>query len=300
MPGLGKEDHMRWQGRRTSSNMQSGGRGVRGGAAIGGASLILGLLALIITKNPFAAVNVALNGGAAEPAVVQTEELRLTAEEQELYEYSGVVLADTEDAWHEILGNYDHEYQEPKMLIFQDNIQSGCGIASSGIGPFYCGRDRCIYMDLAFYRSLIEDFGADEGDFILSYVISHEVGHHVQNELGILDQVHKIQRDMSAKEANEMSVRLELQADYLAGVVARYQSEQGYLEEGDIEDAISAAWVIGDDAIQKNARGYVRPESFTHGSSEQRARWYQKGYDAGDLSEFNTFDTEKYPTASEL
>lgn len=291
---------MRWQGRRQSKNMQSGGRGVRGGAALGGAGLLLGLLALLITKNPFVAINVALNGGGIQPATIETQELDLTQAEQELYEYSGVVLADTEDAWHEILGRLGYDYKEPQLLVFQENVQSGCGIASVGMGPFYCSLDHSIYMDLAFYRSLIDDFGADEGDFILSYVISHEVGHHVQNELGILDQVHKLQRRVSSKVANDLSVRLELQADCLAGVVARYQADAGYLEKGDIKDAISAAWVIGDDAIQHNQRGYVQPESFTHGTSEQRTRWYQKGYEAGDLSEFDTFDTDKYPTASDL
>lgn len=291
---------MRWQGRRKSGNIESGGRGVRGGVAIGGAGLILGLLAFLITKNPFVAINVALNGGALEPGAVETQELQLSPEEQQLYEYSGVVLADTEDTWHEILAKIGYAYSEPQLLIFQDNTSSGCGIASSGMGPFYCSLDRSIYMDLAFYRSLIEDFGADEGDFILSYVISHEVGHHVQNELGILEQVHKLQRRSSSQRANELSVRLELQADYLAGVVARYQADAGYLEDGDIEDAISAAWVIGDDAIQKNQRGYIQPESFTHGSSEQRTRWFKKGYEAGDLSGFDTFDTDKYPNASDL
>ncbi len=292
---------MRWQGRRSSSNMQSGGRGVRRGAALSGVGLILGLLVFLITKNPFAAINIALNGGAAlQPGTVETQELQLSAAEQELYDYSGVVLADTEDTWHDILKKYGHRYKEPELLIFQDNTQSGCGIASAGMGPFYCSLDRSIYMDLAFYRMLIDDFGADEGDFILSYVISHEVGHHVQNELGILDQVHRAQRGSSSEAANELSVRLELQADYLAGVVARHQGDAGYLEKGDIEEAISAAWVIGDDAIQKQKRGYVQPESFTHGSSEQRTRWFQKGYDAGDLSDFDTFDTEKYPDASDL
>lgn len=291
---------MRWQGRRKSGNIQNGGRGIRGGVAIGGGGLLLGLLTLLITHNPFAAINIALNGGAVQPGKIETQKLQLSSEEQELYEYSGVVLADTEDTWHEILAKEGRTYKEPTLRIFQDNIKSGCGIASAGMGPFYCGLDRCIYMDLAFYRSLIEDFGADEGDFILSYVISHEVGHHVQNELGILDQVHQLQRSSSSEEANDLSVRLELQADYLAGVVARYQKDAGYLEKGDIKNAISAAWVIGDDAIQRQKTGYVQPESFTHGSSEQRTRWFQKGYEAGDLSEFNTFDTEKYQSASDL
>lgn len=291
---------MRWQGRRQSGNVQSGGRGSRGGVAFGSAGLILGLIVYLITRSPSTAINVALNGGAIQPGTVETQELQLSPEEQERYEYSAVVLADTEDTWHALLAEEGYSYHEPQMQIFQENIQSGCGLASSGMGPFYCSIDRCIYMDLAFYRSLIEDFGADEGDFILSYVISHEVGHHVQNELGILDQVHKVMRSSSSKAANDLSVRLELQADYLAGVVARYQEDAGYLEKGDIEEAISAAWVIGDDAIQEQKRGYVQPESFTHGSSEQRVRWFQKGYEAGDLSEFNTFDTDKYPRASDL
>ena len=176
------------------------------------------------------------------------------------------------------------------MEIFKGQVKSGCGIANSGMGPFYCSRDETIYMDLSFYDSLIRDFGADEGDFILSYVISHEVGHHVQEVTGIMKQYQELASQMSEEERNALTVRLELQADYLAGVVARYQKDKGYLDPGDIEEAVSAAWSIGDDTIQKKAQGYVRPESFTHGSSENRVRWFKKGYEAGDLSEWDTFN----------
>ncbi len=292
---------MRWQGRRSSSNVSSGGRG-RAAAGVGGAGLLIGLIIFLVTGNPYLALNMVRGTQSLQQDYPsgQVQEIRLTANEEELYKYSGVVLADTEDTWHELLPSYGYTYTEPRLLIFQESIKTGCGLADKGVGPFYCGADQRIYMDLSFYQMLVNKFHAHEGDFVMSYVISHEVGHHVQNQMGILNQVHRQQARLSKAQANELSVRLELQADYLAGVVAHYQEKQGYLEDGDIENAIRTAWVIGDDAIEKRVQGRVTPESFTHGTSEQRTRWFKKGYEAGDLSGFDTFDTAKYPRASDL
>ncbi|MDY6146156.1 MAG: neutral zinc metallopeptidase [Peptoniphilaceae bacterium] len=289
---------MQWKGRRQSSNVQNGGRGVKKGVAIGGSGLLLGLLVFLLTGNPLAALNIGLQSGGSQQ--IQQESITLTRQEKELYDYSRVVLADTEDAWHAILSDYGKTYHEPKMVVFQENVKSGCGIASSGVGPFYCGTDNAIYIDLSFYNTLIRDFQVKEGDFILSYVISHEVGHHIQNELGILNKVHSQQRRLNQENANTLSVRLELQADYLAGVVARYQDQNGYLDTGDVEEAIRTAWAIGDDTIQKKYQGQVQPENFTHGTGEQRIRWFQLGYQTGDLSNYNTFDTDRYPTIRDL
>ncbi|MBU5668664.1 neutral zinc metallopeptidase [Peptoniphilus sp. MSJ-1] len=280
---------MKWRGRRQSSNIGNSGRGRGGGLALGGGGLIVALIVFLLTGSPSRAILSGLGSGSRQTPT--TQEYNLTEKEQELYDYSAVVLADTEDAWTEILKTHDIKYREPKLNIFKDVVQSGCGTAQSGMGPFYCSRDESIYMDLSFYDSLINDFGAKEGDFILSYVISHEVGHHVQNLTGIMGQYQELMQKMSEEERNALTVRLELQADYLAGVVARYQADKGYLEPGDMEEAISTAWSIGDDTIQKKSQGYVRPESFTHGSSEQRTRWFKKGYEAGDLSGWDTFNT---------
>lgn len=277
---------MKWRGRRQSSNV-SRSRG--GGVALGGGGLLIALIVFLITGSPRDAIRSGF-GGSSEPQTTQNYEL--SEKEQELYDYSAVVLADTEDAWHSILKNEGINYREPKLKIFKGQVKSGCGLASAGMGPFYCSRDETLYMDLSFYDSLIKDFGADEGDFILSYVISHEVGHHVQEVTGIMSQYQEMMGKLSEKDGNALTVRLELQADYLAGVVARYQKDQGYLDPGDIDEAISAAWSIGDDTLQKRAQGYVRPESFTHGSSEERTRWFKKGYEAGDLSEWDTFSAK--------
>lgn len=278
---------MKVSGRRQSDNIRNRGRGGRG-PIIGGGGLILALIVFFLTGDPLTALYAGLNAPVNQST--RMEAVQMTVEEEALFEYSAVALADTEDAWHEILGKYDIEYREPTLNVFEAKIETGCGIGQTGMGPFYCSADEQIYMDLSFYESLIRDFGANEGDFILSYVISHEVAHHVQKLTGILDKVNSARRKASKEEANELTVRLELQADYLAGVVARYQYDRGYLEEGDIEDAISAAWSIGDDTIQLNRQGYVVPESFTHGTSEQRTRWYKLGFQTGDLSKWNTFN----------
>lgn len=213
---------MKWQGRRQSSNVS---KSKGGGVALGGGGLILALIVFLITGSPRDAIRTGLGTGSQGT----NQEYKLSAKEQELYDYSAVVLADTEDAWHEILKDEGIEYREPKLEIFKGQVKSGCGIANSGMGPFYCSRDETLYMDLSFYDSLIKDFGAKEGDFILSYVISHEVGHHVQEVTGIMSQYQELASKMSENERNALTVRLELQADYLAGVVARYQKTRAIL-----------------------------------------------------------------------
>jgi len=294
---------MQWRGRRSSSNISNSGSGGRrgGGLAISGGGLIIGLIVLLLTGDPLTALQAGFNasGGSSSPSV-QMQSSELSGAIKERYDYSAVVLADAEDTWTTILSEASVRYRPAKLQTYSGMIQTGCGLGQSGMGPFYCGADETVYMDLSFYDELISTYGAKQGDFILSYVISHEIGHHVQKVTGVLSKVNERRASAAQNEANALTVRLELQADYLAGVVARYQKERGYLEAGDIEEAISAAWSIGDDTLQRRSGRYVSPESFTHGSSEQRTRWYKKGYEAGDLSEWNTFDTQKYPSVKDL
>lgn len=273
---------MKWQGRRQSGNISNKGRKA---GVVGGGGLIVALLVFLITGDPFAALQVGTQGGGLQ----QTQPAEMTQQEQQLYDYAAVVLADTEDVWNTLLPEYGERYRNPDMVVYSGQTQTGCGIGQSGMGPFYCPADETVYMDLSFYDTLVNQFGAKDGDFILSYVISHEVGHHVQTVLGVTEQFHNQRNQVSEAAYNDLSVRFELQADYLAGVVARYQDEQGYLDSGDIDEAISAAWSIGDDKIQQDQQGYVNPETYTHGTSEQRMEWYQKGYEAGDLSGWDTF-----------
>jgi predicted metalloprotease len=211
-------------------------------------------------------------------------------QEQELVDFVSVVLADTEDTWHALFGAMDQTYREPKLVLFSDLVQSGCGTAQSTMGPFYCPLDEKLYIDLSFYDELAQTFNSP-GDFAQAYVIAHEVGHHVQNLLGISDKVQSARRRVGEAEGNQLSVRLELQADCLAGVWG-YHADRSrqLLEEGDIEEALRAASSIGDDRLQRQSRGRVVPESFTHGSSEQRVRWFQRGVRSGTLEACNTFE----------
>jgi predicted metalloprotease len=206
-----------------------------------------------------------------------------------LAQFVSVVLAETEDVWHEIFRQEGEQYREPTLVLFSQQVQSACGIAGAAVGPFYCPRDGDVYIDLSFYRQLRERFGAP-GDFAQAYVIAHEVGHHVQNLLGISSKVQRMQQAArSQAEANEMSVRLELQADFFAGLWAHYAAKKGILDPGDIEEALNAASAIGDDRLQEQAQGHVVPDSFTHGTSEQRRRWFRKGFETGDIRQGDTF-----------
>ena len=201
-----------------------------------------------------------------------------------------VVLAISEDVWGVVFRQIGRQYREPTLVLFSDQVRSACGIAGAAVGPFYCPRDEKVYIDLAFYEELRRQFSAP-GDFAQAYVVAHEVGHHVQKLLGITDRVDEMQRQMGERQANQMSVRLELQADFFAGMFARYVQNQGLLEAGDIEEALRAASAVGDDRIQRRTTGYVVPDSFTHGTSEQRLRWFRRGYETGDMRQGDTFNT---------
>jgi hypothetical protein len=212
-----------------------------------------------------------------------------TAPTDELAQFVSVVLADTEDVWHEQFSHVGRTYEEPKLVLFSGMVQSACGNASAAVGPFYCPGDYNLYIDLSFYDQLQRRFGAS-GDFAQAYVIAHEVGHHVQTLLGISKKVDALRGRVSKEEFNQASVRLELQADFLAGVWAHHtQRAKQVLESGDLEEALRAATAIGDDNIQKQSQGYVVPDSFTHGTSEQRARWFRRGFQTGDINQGDTF-----------
>lgn len=222
---------------------------------------------------------------------VTSAERELTHSEKELGEFTEIVLADTEDIWNQLFLENGAEYREPGMVLFSDAVRTACGSASAASGPFYCPADEKIYMDLQFFEELRNRFGAKGGDFAIAYVIAHEVGHHVQSLLGTAGEVRRLQQEVSQTEANELSVALELQADFYAGVWAHYNQE--FLEEGDIEEALSAASAVGDDAIQERTTGRIIPDAFTHGTSLQRTDWFKRGYNTGDLSSGNTFEVTR-------
>ena len=274
---------MRWAGRRQSSNIEDR-RGFSGGAVIGGGgclTIVVVIAALLFGVDPRALLPEL--GTEAPPAGEVGRETN-PAEDQ-LKQFSSVVLADTEDVWHQLFRNQlNRTYQEPQLVLFTGSNRSGCGFASSQMGPFYCPQDQKIYLDLQFFEDLTRRYRA-AGDFAQAYVIAHEVGHHIQNQLGTLQRVHSRRERANSTESNQLSVRLELQADFLAGVWAHHtQKTKEVLEPGDIDEALRAANAIGDDRLQKQAQGYVVPDSFTHGTSEQRARWFRLGFETGDLS----------------
>ena len=278
---------MRWQDRRRSSNIDDRrGRGGAGkGIMGGGIGLIVLIIFTLLGGNPADIIentNI-INPDANVPYVE-------TAEEREMADFVSVVLADTEDVWTEVFEDYGYTYEKPTLVLFNGSVQSACGVAGSSTGPFYCPGDHKLYIDLSFYGELRDRFKAP-GDFAMDYVVAHEVGHHVQTKLGVTEKLNTLRHQLTPKEYNKYSVRFELQADYLAGVWANRVEGMGYLEEGDIEEALTAANAIGDDRIQKQAQGYVVPDSFTHGTSEQRMKWFQKGYTLGNLDGWDTFNT---------
>jgi hypothetical protein len=275
---------MKWQGRRTSQNVEDRrGRSIRGLAGGGIGTIIIVLIYMLMGGNP--SVIMENSQFAGQPSSVEYVE---TEEEKELAQFVSVVLAETEDVWTEVLAKENIVYEYPKLVLFSGSVDSACGTAGASTGPFYCPGDQSVYIDLSFYQELQQRFAAP-GDFAMAYVIAHEVGHHVQNLLGITDQVMALRQRVSETEYNRYSVRMELQADYLAGVWAYHAQRMNILEEGDIDEALNAASAIGDDRIQRNTYGYVVPDSFTHGTSEQRRRWFYKGFEAGDLSQGDTF-----------
>ena len=281
---------MRWQGRRQSENVEDR-RGSRGaGLATGGGLGLVVMLVLVwaMGGNPLQfLIQQQQQGGQPAPGGNGPPPVSSKAEE-ELKAFVSVVVADTEDVWNELFRTQlQQRYTEPTTVLFTDQVRSGCGIASAAVGPFYCPADQKVYLDLRFFDELKRRFNAP-GDFAVAYVVAHEVGHHVQQQLGISEKVHRAQQQLGKAEGNRMSVRLELQADFLAGVWAHHaQRTKNILESGDIEEAMGAASAVGDDAIQEKAQGHVTPDAFTHGTSEQRARWFRRGLETGNLELMN-------------
>jgi hypothetical protein len=286
---------MRWKGRRQSENIEVRGpsrpRTLALGGGVGG--LILILLLVLLGADPQQLLQQAGNPPGGGGLAVPEAEVALSPEQQELSEFVAVVLADTEDVWRALFAAQGQDYREPTLVRFSGTVDSACGFASAASGPFYCPADEKVYLDLEFFQDLRDRLGAP-GDFAQAYVIAHEIGHHVQKQLGITDRVHAARAQVGEVEYNQLSVRLELQADFLAGVWAHHaQQNWDILEPGDIEEAMNAAGAIGDDRLQRDARGTVRPETFTHGTSEQRVRWFRKGLETGDMSQGDTFNVDE-------
>lgn len=280
---------MKWIGRRQSENVEDR-RGMSGGgkAVVGGG--LLGIIILLL--NLFGGENAQMLTPMLEQmnqqqATTQSQSRPLSKEELEVGEFVKTVFADTEDIWEKIFRENNMEYRQPKMVLFTGAVQTACGGASAASGPFYCPGDEKVYMDLAFFNELQTRFGAKGGDFAIAYVIAHEVGHHVQTVLGTSGKVRQLQQNRSEVEANKLSVAIELQADFYAGLWSKYNQQN--LDIDDLEEAMSAAQAVGDDAIQSRTQGRVVPESFTHGSSEQRKYWFMRGYTSGDIRQGDTF-----------
>jgi predicted metalloprotease len=279
---------MRLGGERESSNVEDR-RGIgRGGLAIGGGigTLAIALIALLFGLDPSQLLNTAPDGGPGPGAPTQ----QAPRQDDEMSQFVRRVLGSTETVWGDIFSRSGSAYREPRLVLFTDQVQSACGVAGAAVGPFYCPGDEKVYIDLSFYDELRSRFRAP-GDFAQAYVIAHEVGHHVQNLLGTSDKVTQMQRRASESQSNQLSVRLELQADCYAGVWGYYAKQKNILDPGDLEEALAAATAIGDDRLQREAQGYVVPDSFTHGSSEQRVRWFRAGFDSGDVRRCDTFGT---------
>lgn len=299
---------MRWRKGRRSSNVEdrrgaSVGGGFRGGGlrrgGIGGGLglVVVVVLALVFGVDPMALLQGLPTGGGAGgmgmPGGSAVESRQVPPGQEELADFVSVVLADTEDTWNAVLARYDIDYQEPNLVLFSGAVQSACGYANSAVGPFYCPGDHKVYLDLNFFDELRRRFKAP-GDFAQAYVIAHEVGHHIQNLLGIEAKLRQAQQQVGQREANALSVMMELQADCLAGVWAqRADRTRGLLEEGDIEEGLNAASAIGDDRLQQQAGGRVVPDSFTHGSSDQRVRWFTRGFTEGQIEACDTFTASR-------
>lgn len=280
---------MKWLGRRGSSNVEDR-RGLSGGGIATGGGVIGIIIYLIYSF---------IGGGDVDPSQIpqlspQTNSRELSPDEKkaddERADFVKVVLADTEDVWNKLFSENGKQYAEPTLVLFRDGVASACGNASSASGPFYCPGDNKLYIDLSFYEELQSKFNAP-GDFAMAYVVAHEVGHHIQNLNGTADKINHLRKQASETESNRYSVMMELQADFLAGVWAHYaQKTKNILDEGDIDEALNAANAIGDDRLQKQSRGEVVPDAFTHGTSAQRMYWFKKGYDTGDLKQGDTFN----------
>jgi len=283
---------MRWQMGRRSDNIEDRrGMPVGRGAVVGGGlgTVVLVLLAMYFGVDPSVILQGTDPGSSPSAPNVQQR----PAGDDQLRDFVSVILADTEDTWRDLFRQMGREYQVPRLVLFSGAVQSACGFAEAAVGPFYCPGDRKVYIDLSFYRDLRDKIGAP-GDFAQAYVIAHEVGHHVQNLLGIAERIHAARTRRSQAESNALQVRMELQADCLAGVWAsNAQRARQILEAGDIEEGLNAASAIGDDRLQRQAQGRVVPESFTHGSSAQRVRWFKRGIETGDPGQCDTFTASK-------
>lgn len=277
---------MEWKGRKASRNVED--RRGKGGAMVAGGG-IGGILIVLLVAFLGGDPGVVLDQLGESGGTTSNQPYEATQEEEELAEFVSVVLADTEEVWTEVFAEEGMEYVEPTLVLYTGSVESACGTAGAAVGPFYCPGDYKLYIDLSFYNELQTQFQAP-GDFAMAYVVAHEVGHHVQNLLGVMEEVQPLRNQLSEEEYNKLQVRLELQADYLSGVWAHHAQGMGYLEEGDLEEALTAASAVGDDTIQQRSRGYVVPESFTHGSSEQRKRWFYKGFQSGNLEDGDTFN----------
>ncbi len=277
---------MRLNGRRESRNVKDiRGKGTKAGIGLGGL-VVIGLITWLLGGNPLDVIEQA--GGLEGISGTQTEYVP-TAEEEALARFSRQILAGTEDVWTAQFSRMGLTYEPPTLVLFSGNVQSGCGGATSSTGPFYCSADQSVYIDLSFFANMKKEFGS-AGDFAYAYVIAHEVGHHVQYLLGTLSEVNQAKRQVNETEANRLSVRLELQADFYAGLWAYHDNAMfDSLEEGDLEEGLEIASRIGDDYLQKRARGYAVPETFNHGTSAQRSRWLKKGFTTGDIRKGDTF-----------
>jgi len=279
---------MRWKGREQSGNVEDR-RGVSGKTIVAGGTvgtIVIALLVWVLGGNP---MDVLKNG---TQQTENTTEGTNTQSSDELTQFVSVVLKDTEDVWNTLFTQSGSTYREPKLVVFSQATQSACGYASAATGPFYCPGDEKVFIDLDFLQQMQHQLNAT-GDFAIAYIIAHEVGHHVQKLLGITDQMENLRRQVREAEYNEYSVRLELQADFFAGVWAYHaQQTKNILEEGDIEEALNAASSVGDDRMQMQSQGYVVPDAFTHGTSEQRVRWFTKGFQTGDINQGDTFHAE--------
>ena len=294
---------MKWEGGRQSDNVEDrrgdgggGGGGRGGGMAKGGIGVILiAVVAMFLGLDPSMVLGLLGGGGqtATSPQVSQQAPAKRPPEGDQMAKFVSVVLADTEDTWTGLFKQSGSQYKVPKLVLFRGAVQSACGRAEAAMGPFYCPGDQKVYIDLAFFDDLQRRFNAP-GEFARAYVIAHEVGHHVQNLLGIADKVDAQRKRLSEVEYNKLQVRMELQADCLAGIWAHHANRtRNILERGDVEAAMAAATAIGDDRLQQQSRGYVTPESFTHGSSQQRVHWFRRGLDSGQIAQCNTFQARE-------
>ena len=282
---------MKWTNDRSDNVEDRRGKGGGRGMMIGGGlgTVVIALIVMFLGGDPSAVLN---NSGIMQ-GQAQTEQRQLTEAELNTYEFVRMVTAETEETWTEIFEEHGLEYRKPKVVMFEQVTQSGCGTAQAAMGPFYCPADETIYMDMSFFNELQSKYGAKVTEFSVAYVMAHEVGHHVQNLLGTLQKSDKMRRSgrFSEAEINKNSVAVEIQADFYAGVWARRSNNrENFLDSKDIDAAISAAEAVGDDNIQKRSQGYVNQEAFTHGSSAQRKEWFMKGYNTGDIRQGNTFE----------